>query len=80
MDAVRDGIDQREDVRRLFVTGPERDRLYEHFQRLFFFYGDVEVVKDRRCGERRHARVSPARERRSTDRRIAGPEWVVPPE
>jgi len=40
-------------VYRLVVTGPARDQLTEHFQRLFASHGDVLVQKDRRYRERR---------------------------
>jgi hypothetical protein len=64
---------------RLVVTGPGRDRLYEHFCRLFWGRDGVEVVKDRRLSERRRERSQVAAERRSRERRHAAPDWVVPP-
>jgi hypothetical protein len=68
---------QREHV--LFVTGPERQRLYEHFTAIF--HGrDVEVRIDRRVGQRRRAAHGPGNgERRARDRRQRPPEWMVPP-
>jgi hypothetical protein len=66
-------------VHRLVVTGPERDRLYQHFSRLFWGRDGVEVVKDRRVAERRRDRSQCAVERRSRERRRTGPEWMVPP-
>jgi hypothetical protein len=64
---------------RLVVTGPERDRLYELFRRLFWGRDGVEVVKDRRVSDRRRDCSQLAPERRSRERRRAGPEWLVPP-
>jgi hypothetical protein len=64
----------------LFVTGPERERLYEHFVTLFSGRDDVEVRIDRRVGERRHAPRGPVGgERRREDRRRRPPDWIVPP-
>jgi hypothetical protein len=63
---------------RLVVTGPERDRLYKRFNRLFWGRDGVEVVKDRRVAERRRDRSQSAVERRSRDRRRATPDWMVP--
>ena len=68
------------EVRRLVVTGPARDQLFEHFSRLFYGHDDVVVIKDRRRGERRRVEAPVARERRSGDRRRRPPDWVVPPE
>jgi len=64
--------------RTLVVTGPARDLLYEHFNRLFWGRGVV-VVKDRRDGERRAARAGVSDERRQADRRRRPPDWIVPP-
>lgn len=64
----------------LFVTGPQRDQLYEHFVALFRGRADVEVRIDRRVRERRRGagRLQGA-ERRVRDRRQRPPEWLVPP-
>jgi len=64
---------------RLMVTGPERDRLYERFCRLFWGRDGVEVVKDRRLTERRQHRTRVAAEHRARERRRAAPDWLVPP-
>jgi hypothetical protein len=64
---------------RLVVTGPERDRLYERFRRLFWGREGVEVLKDRRVLDRRRDRSRVAAERRSRERRRAAPDWLVPP-
>jgi hypothetical protein len=64
---------------RLVVTGPTRDRLYEHFRLLFWGRDGVEVVKDRRVTQRRRDRSRVAVERRSRERRRAAPDWLVPP-
>ena len=66
-------------IHRLVVTGPERNRLYQHFYRLFLGRDGVEVVKDRRLAERRRDRSQRAVERRSRERRSAAPDWMVPP-
>ena len=66
-------------VHRLVVTGPERDRLCEHFERLFWGRDGVEVVKDRRIAERRRDRSQSAVEHRSRERRRVAPDWMVPP-
>jgi hypothetical protein len=66
-------------IHRLVVTGPERDRLDEHFRRLFYGRDDVTIVKDRRFRERRVRRVGHGGERRGAERRDGPPEWVVPP-
>jgi hypothetical protein len=64
----------------LIVTGPERDRLYRRFAALFAGHDDVEVMVDRRFGERRRDARGPRDfERRSGDRRRRPPEWIVPP-
>jgi hypothetical protein len=64
----------------LFVTGPERDRLYEHFSEIFRGRADVEVRRDRRVAERRRDPSGPDDgERRAQDRRRQSPEWMVPP-
>jgi hypothetical protein len=64
----------------LYVTGPVRERLYEHFSDLFQGRDDVEVRIDRRLAERRRDPRGPQKaERRSGDRRRVRPEWIVPP-
>ena len=65
-------------MHRLVVTGPERDRLYQRFTRLFWGRDGVEVVKDRRVAERRRDCSKSAVERRSHERRCAAPDWIVP--
>jgi hypothetical protein len=64
----------------LFVTGPQRELLYEHFTVLFSGHDDVEVRIDRRHGERRRAARAPLDgELRRQERRRRSPDWVVPP-
>ena len=64
----------------LFVTGPQRERLFEHFTALFQGRDDVEVRLDRRVSERRRAADPPSDgERRVGDRRLNPPDWMVPP-
>ncbi len=63
----------------LYVTGPMREDLYEHFSALFRGRDDVEVRIDRRVTERRRVPPSPRDvERRAGDRRKTRP-WIVPP-
>jgi hypothetical protein len=64
----------------LVVTGPARDQLTEHFQRLFASHGDVLVQKDRRYRERRGRDAAVGLDRRRGDRRVKPPEWMVPPD
>jgi hypothetical protein len=65
----------------LFVTGPERERLFDHFSTLFRGRDDVDVRIDRRVGERRRRRGRPldGERRRIRDRRVRPPDWMVPP-
>jgi len=64
----------------LFVTGPMREGLYEHFLALFSGHDDVEVRLDRRMAERRRdPRGRAGGERRKLDRRRRRPDWIVPP-
>jgi hypothetical protein len=64
----------------LYVTGPQRERLYEHFSSLFRGRDDVEVRMDRRVAERRRSERAPVvGERRRQERRREPPEWMVPP-
>jgi len=64
----------------LFVTGPVREQLYEHFRSLFDGRDDVEVRLDRRFAERRRGvRRWASGERRRRDRRQHPPDWIVPP-
>jgi hypothetical protein len=67
----------------MLVTGPERERLYDLFLRMFDGRGDVRVTADRRWAERRRGerrrRSSPdAAGRRRHDRRRTTPAWIVP--
>jgi hypothetical protein len=64
--------------RTLVVTGPARGRLYERFSRLYWGRG-VEVVVDRRVGDRRMTGRAVGEERRRGDRRRRPPDWVFPP-
>jgi hypothetical protein len=64
----------------LFVTGPVREQLYQHFRTLFVGRDDVEVRLDRRFAERRsEGRRQVRDERRRHDRRRHPPDWIVPP-
>jgi hypothetical protein len=67
-------------IYRLVVTGPERDLLYDHFRQLFWGRDGVEVVKDRRDGERRREAGSVGFDRRTRERRRARAAWIVPPD
>jgi hypothetical protein len=65
----------------LYVTGPQRQRLYRHFSSLFAGRADVEVRVDRRVGERRRSQIGPEDgERRRRERRVRPPDWIVPPD
>jgi hypothetical protein len=68
------------ETHQLWVSGPLRDRLYEHFAALYQHSVDVQVFKDRRFGERRRSRAPLGVERRRGDRRQRRPGWVFPPE
>ena len=64
----------------LYVTGPQRERLYEHFTALFRGRDDVAVMMDRRREERRRTLRAPVDgELRCADRRRHPPDWIVPP-
>jgi hypothetical protein len=81
MSTVAESMDTVHAEHVLFVTGPQRERLFEHFTRLFRGRDDVEVRMDRRREERRRDQRGPLDgERRRQDRRRRSPDWVVPPE
>lgn len=63
----------------LVVTGPQRERLYARFRRLYAGRADVRVVLDRREGERRGAERHVVPERRLGERRASAPWLVFPP-
>jgi len=63
----------------LVVTGPARERLYEHFRRLYAGRDDVRVVVDRRVRQRRGSPARVAIERRRGERRVTAPWLVFPP-
>jgi hypothetical protein len=72
--------DPRQNKHVLYVTGPQREQLYEHFTELFRGRADVEVRIDRRVGERRRGGERPLEaERRRSERRLHPPDWMVPP-
>jgi hypothetical protein len=78
---MAEGPQEKRSVReRLVVTGPTRERLYELFRRLFAGRDDVEVIKDRRWGQRRRRAVTPESERRARDRRECSPHTIGPPD
>jgi hypothetical protein len=64
----------------LVVTGPARERLFEHFRRLYAGRDDVRVLVDRRYAERRAAAERPPVERRRDERRVSAPWLVFPPD
>jgi hypothetical protein len=66
------------DVHELIVTGPARDRLFEHFTRLYAGRSDVVVIKDRREIDGRRERHTEADRRRRERRRRA--TWLFPPD
>jgi hypothetical protein len=63
----------------LVVTGPARERLAEHFRRLYAGRGDVRVLSERRVAERRRSASPAAVERRRGERRVSAPWLVFPP-
>ena len=80
IDVVNETVDTVHAEHVLFVTGPQRKRLYDHFAALFSGRDDVEVRIDRRVEERRREGRGPEDgERRRQDRRRRPPEWIVPP-
>jgi hypothetical protein len=56
--------------RHLIIVGAGRVKLYDHLRRAFAGNGTVQVLLDRRVGERRRSAQSRAPERRQGDRRI----------
>ena len=64
---------------RFVVTGSQRQQLYERFQRLFHGRDDVEVIKDRRQGERR-SDAAAEQDRRAADRRQCSVPRIGPPD
>jgi hypothetical protein len=63
----------------LVVTGPARERLAEHFRRLYAGRSDVRVVSERRVAERRGSVERRRGERRRGERRVSAPWLVFPP-
>jgi hypothetical protein len=55
--------------RRRFIVATEDQALYEYLTREFAGRPDVEVIMDRRRGERRRERLARTSERRTGDRR-----------
>jgi hypothetical protein len=55
--------------RELFIVARHDRDLYDYLKRRFDGRPDVEVIYDRRVGERRRRTESPATERRGSDRR-----------
>jgi hypothetical protein len=57
-------------MRHLWIVARDRPDVYEYFKtRLFIGRPNVEVILDRREGERRERTASPSPERRQGDRR-----------
>jgi hypothetical protein len=75
---MQDGADT--PCQRLVVTGPQRERLYKRFRRLFHGRYDVEVIKDRRQGERRLDDAVVELNRRAADRRRCSVPHIGPPD
>jgi hypothetical protein len=55
--------------RELFIVARHDHDLYDYLKRRFTGRADVEVIYDRRVGERRRRNESPAHDRRGADRR-----------
>jgi hypothetical protein len=58
---------------RLFIVARGHDHLYEDLRRQFSGNPEVEVLVDRRYGERRQSQAARESERRRSDRRDQGP-------
>jgi hypothetical protein len=58
---------------RLFIVARGHDRLFEDLRQQFAANSEVEVLMDRRHGERRQTPTSRDPERRRNDRRDQGP-------
>jgi hypothetical protein len=56
--------------RELFIVARDRSDLYRYLSQTFADAENVEVIWDRRTGERRHADTTGPPERRRRDRRI----------
>ncbi|MGH7390564.1 MAG: hypothetical protein ACREM3_14065 [Candidatus Rokuibacteriota bacterium] len=70
---VEDGAEASRTVpRQLFVVARDREKLYEYVKRAFADNPTVQVILDRRTGERRGAGMPRIPNRRSSDRR--GPD------
>jgi hypothetical protein len=66
------GSDVPDNVRRqLFIVARDREKLYEYVKRAFAENPTVQVVLDRRVGERRRSGMSRIPNRRGADRRRA---------
>lgn len=59
--------------RHLLIVARSEPTVYEYVKRTFAGEDSVEVIMDRRLGERRRASASAAVERRRADRRSAPP-------
>ena len=89
---VNRDIESDDITQELVITGPQRDRLFERFARLYRGRADIVVVKDRRQDDRRERERRSAGSRQpsagshqsSGDRR--GPDrrrratWLFPPD
>jgi len=67
--ASRRRADRKESRRHLLIVARDRLKLYEHLQRAFDGNDMMEVILDRRAGDRRQRRGANVAERRQTDRR-----------
>jgi hypothetical protein len=65
----RDGVPERDEARQLVIVSAARPRLYQRLRRAFAGNPTVEVIIDRRGGDRRRAPDARMPDRRVGDRR-----------
>jgi len=66
-------------VRELIVTGPQRERLYDLFSRVYAGRRDVRVVMDRRRSPALRLVTEDGPQHRLRERRERRPTWIFPP-
>ena len=66
-------------VKELIVTGPQRERLYDLFSRVYAGRRDVRVVMDRRRAPELHLVTETGAQGRRRERRQRPPVWIFPP-
>ena len=66
-------------VKELMVTGPQRERLFDLFSRVYAGRRDVRVVMDRRHAPELLLVTDAGVQRRAGERRRRPPVWIFPP-